>query len=142
MAPMPTVEHPLLVLTTSDEVVTIRVTFHARFTPFERRLAGLGMEYRSHVDVIGIDPPGGTSGTIIVDPAAGFSPFQHVAFAVTEGTVDEILPFDLSVDVDRQLLDEITNGTGEIRCRIQIHADGMPPPLTEPVFTDRRVVRP
>jgi hypothetical protein len=142
MAAMPTVEHPLLVLTTSDEVVTIRVTFHARFTPFERRLAGLGMEYRSHVDVIGIDPPGGTSGTIIVDPAAGFSPFQHVAFAVTEGTVDEILPFDHSVVVDRQLLDEITDGTGEIRCRIQIHADGMPPPLTEPVFTDRRVVRP
>jgi hypothetical protein len=142
MAAMPTVEDPLLVLTTSDEVVTIRVTFHARFTPFERRLAGLGMEYRSHVDVIGIDPPGGTSGTIIVDPAAGFSPFQHVAFAVTEGTVDEILPFDHSVVVDRQLLDEITDGTGEIRCRIQIHADGMPPPLTEPVFTDRRVVRP
>ena len=39
------------------------------------------------------------------------------------------------------LLDEITDGTGEIRCRIQIHADGMPPALTDPVFTDRRNVR-
>jgi hypothetical protein len=138
---MPTVERPLLMLTTTGDVVTIRVTFDARFTPFERRLAGLGMEFRSHVDVIAIDPPGGTTGTIIVDPVAGFSPFQHVAFAVTDGAVDEILPFDHSVDVDHDLLDEITNGTGEIRCRIQIHADGMPPPLTDPIFTDRRNVR-
>jgi hypothetical protein len=138
---MPAVERPLLVLTTTNDVVTIRVTFSARFTPFERRLAGLGMEFRSHVDVIGIDSPGGTSGTVIVDPSAGFSPFRHVAFGVTDGPVDEIVPSDHSVDVDRDLLDEITNGTGEIRCRIQIHADGMPPALTDPVFTDRQNVR-
>jgi hypothetical protein len=136
---VPSVERPLLELTATAGVVTIRVTFDARFTPFERRLAGLGMEYRSHVDVIALDAPGGTTGMVVVGPS-GFSPFQHVAFAVTEGAGDEILKFDRSVDVDRDFLDEISDGTREIRCRIQIHADGMPPPLTDPVFTDRRNV--
>ena len=55
---MPTVENTNLELITVDGRVTIRVTYDARFTPFERQLADLGMRYHSHVNAFGMDPGG------------------------------------------------------------------------------------
>lgn len=44
-----------MTLKTVNDTVTIIVGFDARFSPFERQLAALGMTYHSHVDVVGID---------------------------------------------------------------------------------------
>jgi hypothetical protein len=52
---MPTVENANLTLKTVNDTVTIIVDFDARFSPFERQLAALGMNYHSHADVVGID---------------------------------------------------------------------------------------
>ncbi len=55
--------------------MTVSVTYNAVFTPFERQLAGLGMNFHEHLDVFGMDPPGSLTGTFIAsvppDPVRG-----------------------------------------------------------------------
>jgi hypothetical protein len=136
---MPTVENPTLTLSTVNNTTTIRVTFNARFTPFERQLAGLGMKFHQHVVVLGIDPPGGTTGTDLfpTDPPL----FEHINFPVTVGTTDQVLPYDQSRPVARSLLQEDSGGDeDEIRCKVLIHAVGMPPEFTDDVFTPQQVL--
>jgi hypothetical protein len=135
---MPTVENADLTLTTVDGRVTIRVTYDARFTPFERQLADLGMRYHSHVNALGMDPAGSLTGANL----AGVD-FPTQNFPVTAGTVDQVLSRDESQTVIRDLLQEDPNSgdADEIRCKIRIHSVGIPPEFTEDEFTvEKRVL--
>jgi hypothetical protein len=135
---MPTVENTNLTLTTVDGRVTIRVTYDARFTPFERQLADLGMRYHSHVNALGMDP-GGDSLTGANLAGVDF-PTQN--FPVTAGTVDQVLSRDESQTVIRDLLQEDPNSgdADEIRCKIRIHSVGIPPEFTADEFTVEKKV--
>ena len=134
---MPTVENADLTLTTVDGRVTIRVTYDARFTPFERRLADLGMRYHSHINALGMDPAGSLTGANL----AGVD-FPTQNFPVTAGTVDQVLSRDESQTVIRALLQEDPNSgdTDEIRCKIRIHSVGIPPEFTADEFTDEKLL--
>jgi hypothetical protein len=134
---MPTVENADLTLSTVDGRVTIRVTYDARFTPFERQLAGLGMRYHSHINALGMDPAGSLTGANL----AGVD-FPTQNFPVTAGTVDQVLSRDESQTVIRALLQEDPNigDTDEIRCKIRIHSVGIPPEFTADEFTDEKVL--
>jgi hypothetical protein len=134
---MPTVENADLTLTTVDGRVTIRVTYDARFTPFERQLADLGMRYHSHINALGMDPAGSLTGANL----AGVD-FPTQNFPVTAGTVDQVLSRDESQTVIRALLQEDPNigDTDEIRCKIRIHSVGIPPEFTADEFTDEKVL--
>ena len=137
---MPTINSANLTLTTVGQTVTINVTFNAVFTPFERQLAGLGLIFHPHVDVWGMDPAGSLTGTFLIntDPPL----FPHTKFAVTVGTVDQVIAYNVSKPVARSLLQEDTGAgdSDEIRCRIRIHAIGMPLEFTEEVFTDQEIL--
>lgn len=134
---MPTVENANLTLTTVDGRVTIRVRYDARFTPFERQLADLGMRYHSHVNAHGMDPAGSLAGANLVGVV-----FPTQNFPVTAGTVDQVLSRDESQTVIRSLLQEDPNSgdADEIRCKIRIHSVGIPPEFTADVFTDEKVL--
>jgi hypothetical protein len=132
---MPTVENADLTLTTVDGRVTIRVTYDARFTPFERQLADLGMRYHSHINALGMDPAGSLTGSNLVGVD-----FPTQNFPVTAGTVDQVLSRDESQTVIRDLLQEDPNSgdADEIRCKIRIHSVGIPPEFTADEFTDEK----
>jgi hypothetical protein len=136
---MPTIKNPQLTLTRVGANVTINVRYNAVFSTFERNLAQLGLRFRERIAVIGVDPPGATTGTVLPIP---FSSRQFIT--VTDdpnGT-----PRDRSVTVTRAELDEDGNpvvnpdfDADEIRCRIRIEAIGLPPAVTE-AFTDQEVL--
>ncbi len=134
---MPTVENADLTLTTVDGRVTIRVTYDARFTPFERQLADLGMRYHSHINALGMDPAGSLTGANLVGVD-----FPTQNFPVTAGTVDQVLSRDESQTVIRDLLQEDPNSgdADEIRCKIRIHSVGIPPEFTADEFTVEKKV--
>lgn len=124
-----------LTLTTVDQNVTINVKFNAVFTPFERQLHGLGMTSHQHIDVLGIDPAGSTTGTVLTT-------FPLTNFAVTAGAGTQTIPRNESKTVTRGSLQEDT-GLGdndEIRCKIRIHSIGLPPAFSPDVFTDQEVL--
>ena len=132
---MPTVENPNLSLTTTDGMTTIRVTYKAIFTEIDRNLAGLGMKYHHHINVLGVDPSGSTTGTTLLS-------FPHVGFAVTPGTGEQ--EFDRHHElppVQRGVLQEDPGGDAdEIRCNIRIHAVGLPDDFTPDKFTDQETL--
>jgi hypothetical protein len=133
---MPTVSNPTLTLTTVNSRVTIRATCSITFTPFERFLAAGGMEFHTHHTIHGMDPGGASLvGAEIVD--ARFPTFH---LGVTAGTTDQVIFSDHSLEVDRAVLQEDTNGDDEIRCKIRVHAVGLPPEFTEDVFSPERVL--
>ena len=131
---MAEVENPNLSLTTTDGNTTIRVTYEAVFTEFERNLADLGMNFHHHINVIGVDPAGGTEGTTLAN-------FPLTNFAVTAGTGEQRIPRDHSLTVPRSSLQEDTGGdTDEIKCKVRIHAKGLPDDFTPDVFTDQEIL--
>ena len=137
---MPTINSANLTLTTVGQTVTINVTFNAVFTPFERQLAGLGLKFHPHVDVWGMDPPGSLTGTFLIDTDPPL--FPHTDFAVTAGAGNQELAYNVSKPVARSLLQEDTGAgdSDELRCRIRIHAVGIPPEFTDEVFTDQEIL--
>jgi len=132
---MASINNANLTLTTVNQNVTINVTFNAVFTAFERQLAGLGMTFHEHVDVLGVDPPGGTTGTVLTT-------FPLTNFAVTVGGGSQTIARNVSKTVTRASLQEDT-GVGdndEIRCKIRIHAVGLPATFTPDVFSDQEIL--
>jgi hypothetical protein len=140
---MATVENPTLTLTTVNNNTKIRVTFNARFTPFDRQLAGLGLIWHPHITVLGIDPPGSTTGTdLFPDDPNNPPPFPHTKFAVTVGTTDQVIAYNVEETVLRSDLqeDSAAGDNDEIRCKIRIHAANFPPEFTEDIFTPQQVL--
>lgn len=136
---MPATSNRNLTLTTTSSngqvSVKIDVTYNAVFGVFERRLAGLGLVFQERIRIIGVDPPGGTAGTVLLT-----LPAQNLL--VTDGGVPQALPRNRSVTVLRSLLQEDA-GSGdndEIRATIEIAAIGLPPAITPAEFTDQEVL--
>jgi hypothetical protein len=132
---MTTIINPSLTLTTVGPNTTIEVQYTAQFTVFERRLAGLGLVFREQISVIGIDPPGGTTGSVINQ-----FPFQNLP--VTDGAVVQTIPRVRTLTVPRASLqeDSAAGDDDEIRCRINIASVGFPPALTPDAFTDQEIL--
>jgi hypothetical protein len=126
---MPTITNATLNLTTVNNDVTANVTFDAVFTPFERNLAGLGMTFDRHVDIIGVD-----NGATTV-----LTSFDPTNLPVTAGNGPQTIPVALSVTKPRSLFQEDTDND-EIGCNIRIHSQGFPPVFTEDFFTNQRVL--
>lgn len=129
---MPTVSGQNLTLTTTNANTTIRVTYDANFTAFERHLAHLGLVFRERIRVIGVDPPGSTTGT-------GLANFPAETIPVTDGGTPQSIPRNRTLTVPRSSLEEDPGpDTDEIRCRIRIAAIGLPPLETPDAFTPER----
>jgi hypothetical protein len=132
---MPTAANRQLTLTTVGPDVTINVKYNAIFSVFERHLAGLGLNFRERIAVIGVDPPNSTTGTVITN-------FPSLILPVTDGTVTQTIARNVSKTVSRASLQE-DSGLGdndEIRCRIRIEAEGLPPTVTPDAFTDQEIL--
>ena len=141
---MPVIKNPQLSLTRDGSNVTIKVTYKADFNTFERRLVGLGLKYRQRLAVIGVDPPGATTGAVL----AVSSRFTNPSFLeVTDGVGKQTVDGGETIIVRRAALDEDSNpfvgadvDPDEIRCRIRIEAFGLPPAVTPDVFTDQEIL--
>ena len=132
---MTSVNSPTLTLTTVNQEVTMDVTFNALFSQLDRNLAGLGMQFHSHIEALGMDPPSSLTGSII-------TVFPTLNFAVTAGNGTQVIPVNVSKTVTRASLQEDA-GVGdndEIRCKIRIHAIGFPPVFTPDAFTGEQVL--
>ena len=132
---MPTVTAANLTLSTTNQTTRITVAYSVRFSVVERRLAGLGLVFRARIRVIGVDPPGGTTGTVL----ANFPPDD---LEVTDGGAPQTLTRSPFIDRPRSSLQEDT-GLGdhdEIRCGIRIAAIGLPPLETPDRFTDQEIL--
>ena len=132
---MPTVENPTLTLTTVNDATKVTVTFNAVFTAFERQLAGLGMTFHQHIDVIGIDPPGSFTGSVMIE-------FPMTGFAVTVGSGSQTIFRNAEMTTHRGTFQE-DNQSGdadEIRCKIRIHSVGLPLVFSPDVFTDQKIL--
>jgi hypothetical protein len=82
--------------------------------------------------VIGVDPSGSFTGTVITT-------FPLVDFPVTVGAGTQTIPVSTQLILPRATLQEDT-GVGdadEIRVKIRIHAVGLPPEFSPDVFTDQ-----
>jgi hypothetical protein len=132
---MPTAANRQLTLTTVGPDTTIKVTYDAKFSVFERHLAGLGLIFRERIAVIGVDPPGSTTGSVLTN-------FPSPNLAVTDGTTEQTIARNVSKTVTRASLQE-DSGVGdddEIRCRIRIEIVGFPPEVTPDAFTDQEIL--
>jgi hypothetical protein len=119
--------------------IEIKVSYKGLFPIFDRHLAGLGLRYIERIEVIGVDPAGSTTGTVLTT----FDPLQ---LPVTDGNVAQIIPRNRSKAVPRITLDEDGNPIidpdaipDQIRCRIRIDAFGLPPAVTA-AFTNQEVL--
>lgn len=132
---MPSAQNRNLTLTTVGADTTINVTYNAVFTAFERHLAALGMVFQEQIAVIGVDPAGSTTGTVLTN-------FPNASLPVTDGPVQQVIARNVSKTVTRASLQEDA-GLGdndEIRCRIRIAAIGLPPAVPADAFTDQEVL--
>jgi len=114
---------------------TINVTYDAKFSVFERHLAGLGLIFRERIAVIGVDPPNSTTGAVVAN-------FPSPNLPVSDGTAEQTIARNVSLTVTRASLQE-DSGAGdndEIRCRIRIEAIGLPPDVTPDAFTDQEIL--
>jgi hypothetical protein len=132
---MTTLINRTLTLTTVGADTTIEVEYTAQFTVFERRLAGLGLVFREQIAVIGVDPPGGTTGSVL-------ALFPVQTLPVVDGAVVQVIPRVRSLTVPRASLQEdpAAGDNDEIRCRINILAIGLPPEFTPDAFTNQEIL--
>lgn len=130
---MPTISSVNLTLTTVGPDVTINVKYQVVFTPFERHLAGLGLIFRERIAVLGIDPPGSFTGTLLTN-------FPSPNLPVTDGNVPQTITRNETVTRTRASLQEDPFDADEIRARIRIGAVGFPPAETPDVFTDQEIL--
>jgi hypothetical protein len=105
-----------------------------RFLKTFLALLRLGLEYFERIAVIGVDPPGSTSGTVLRS-------FNSEVIPVNTNLIfgSETIDRDRSFTVPRAVLQEDTTpgDADEIRCRIRIGTRHMPPEVTPDVFTDQ-----
>jgi hypothetical protein len=130
---MPSTSSRNLTLTTIDQTVRVRVTYQARFAPLERFLAANGMQYRERIDIVGSDPDGSTTGTVLRS-------FPAEVLPVTGGAGPLTLSRDRTLSVRRQDLQEdaAPGDSDSIRCRITIIPVGLPARTRD--FTDEEVL--
>lgn len=110
-----------LTLTTVDSTVTVKVTYNAQFSPLERHMAASGLVFEERITVLGVDPPGSTTGTPL-----HYFPAQNLP--VTAGAGWQTIPRNRSLTVTRASLQEDA-GLGdddEIRCKVEIRPIGLP----------------
>jgi len=129
---MPTVENPKLTLVTTNSNVEIQVSYDAKFTKLDAGLAGLGLTFHEHIDVIDDDGSSGQN-TILPDLFA----LTSLKPDATKGA--QTIHRDVSKTVSRKDLD-VDTGDDEIKVRIRIHAPDMPQTFTEDVFTTSKVL--
>jgi hypothetical protein len=130
---MASVLAPNLTLTTVGSNVTINVTYTAQASQLERFLVANGMAIQERITVIGIDPPGGITGTTIT-----FMPTQTLP--VTGGAGPLNLARNRTITVTRAVLQEDA-GVGdadEVRCKIELRPIGLPASVEG--FTDQEVL--
>lgn len=137
---MPRIVNPQLTLNhQNDGKIETVVTYDAVFSQFERRLAGLGLEFREQISVIGVDPPGGTLGLNLV------SVTRSIFVSDGAGEISKHRQFSTGF-LSRNFLDEDPSFLGpdfdqdEIRGRIRILAIGFPAAVTPDTFTDQKLV--
>lgn len=135
---MPKTTNPILTLTneTTGTDITVRVEYDITFNRLERNLAQLGMNFKDAVDVIGVDPPGSTSGTRLLSLGGGQLDVPPVSSSAKLHRKHEVVMSRASLDEDP--------GTGipdndEIRCRIRFLTGGMPPASSE-TFTNQVIL--
>jgi hypothetical protein len=132
---MPKVSNPRLVLDRTGAKVIVSFIHHAVFSEFERHLAGLGLVFQERLELIGVDPPGSTTGSVF------FSTLRSIP--VTDGVGELSLRREFSLPFNRTSLDEDPSApflgpdfdVDEYRGRIQILAIGLPPAATPGAFT-------
>lgn len=140
---MPVIRNPQLTLSRIGSDFKIEVTYKADFNTLERRLVGLGLRFRERIDVIGVDPPGATTGAVLAVSSRFTSPFLHVTDGAGKETIDghdSIIVSRVELDEDSTPLAGADVDPDEIRCRIRIVAVGLPPAVTPDAFTDQEVL--
>jgi hypothetical protein len=131
---MPSTNSRNLTLTTVDSNVTVNVTYNAVFSQLERHLAAQGLIFRERISVLGVDPSGGTTGTVLHN-------FSAQNIPVSDGAGNVSVPRNRSITVSRASLQEdvVAGDADEIRARIAIELIGFPTPLADQ-FTDQEVL--
>jgi hypothetical protein len=136
---MPRVANAVLTLPRNGPNVAINITFDVVFTEFERHLAKLGLAFREELTLIGVDPPGGTTGQTV------FSLVRSIP--VSDGTGELSVHRVFSTPFSRNSLDEDSSpffgpdfDEDEYRARIRILAIGLPPAVTDDAFTTQAVL--
>ena len=136
---MPTATNPKLTLTKVGTDIKIDVTYDFNLSRLESHLVGtgFGIHFTELVQVIGIDPPGSTTGNTmqvvggrIVDDAVNQDEPQTLRRSYTR-TVPRA-----DLDEDRSLL---IADNDEIRCRIRLICHGLPQSTTN-TFTNQVVL--
>ena len=129
---MPEITNANLTLTESENQVTIRVRYDVSFSPFERTLGDLGLNYHTHTSVHGID------GAVVGGSLAGID-FGTPSFAVTAGNSDQVFHRDESRTVPRSALQEDPVGDpDELKVKIRVHSP-IPAENVEE-FTDQEIL--
>lgn len=130
---MAQISNPNLNLTFPDvSNVTINVTYNAGINPLERHLGANGLILRERIAVIGVDPPGGTTGALLHN-------FPAQDLPVTAGGGSQTLARNRSMTVTRASLQEDAGiDSDEIRCRIVIEPLNLP--LTIFAFTNQEIL--
>jgi hypothetical protein len=86
---MPSTNSRNLTLVTTSANTEVRVQYNAVFSPFERFLAANGLIFRERIAVLGIDPPGSTTGTVVHNFAAQDLPVTAGAAPQTRAAATE-----------------------------------------------------
>ena len=132
---MSTISSPKLTLAREGAKFRLTVTYHAEFNSIERFLSGLGMRFIERIAVIGVDPPGSTTGTVLarfsgqfIDvPPEGVGTFatnRKRSILLTRAELDEDQDPLLGADADAD----------------EIRAFGLPAAITPEVFTDQQIL--
>jgi len=138
---MPTTTNPVLTLTNPNAGtgtdITVKVEYDITFNRLERNLAQLGMNFRDAVDVIGVDPPGSTTGKRLLRLGGGQLEVPPVSSSAKVHRKHETV-------MSRASLDEDPAGTGlpdndEIRCSIRFLTSGLPAASSE-TFTNQVIL--
>jgi hypothetical protein len=136
---MPRVTNAQLTLPRNGANVTINIVYDAVFSAFERHLARLGLAFQEQLTLIGVDPPGGTTGLTVFtvlrsipvsDGAGELSVHRVFSTPFTRSSLDEDPSPFLGPDFDQD----------EYRARIRILAIGLPPAVTQDAFSTQAVL--
>ena len=136
---MPRVTNAVLSLPRNGANVAINIAYDAVFSAFERHLAHLGLAFQEQLSLIGVDPPGGTTGLTVFtvvrsipvsDGAGQLSVHRVFSTPFTRNSLDEDPSPLLGADFDQD----------EYRARIRILAIGLPPAVTQDAFSNQEVL--
>jgi hypothetical protein len=130
---MPSTNARNLTLDTIGANTEVRVQYNAIFGRFERFCASNGLIFRERIAVIGVDPPGSTTGTVLHN-------FPPQNLPVTPGATPQTIARDRSITVPKASLNE-DPGLGdddEILCKITIELIGFPATIV--AFTDQEIL--